>query len=110
MERLQQLPEALGQADALLADTGYFSEANVNTCESNGIVPYIPEGRQGHNEPLHERFADDPPAPEQPNVVEAMRHRLKTRDGKAINARRKSTVETVFGIIKHCMRFRQFLM
>ncbi len=110
VERLQQLPEALGEAEKLLADTGYFSEANVNTCESNGIVPYIPEGRQGHNEPLHERFADAPPAPEQPNVVEAMRHRLKTGDGKAIYARRKSTVETVFGIIKQVQGFRQFLL
>jgi hypothetical protein len=66
VERLQQLPEVLGQADELLADTGYFSEGNVRTCESNGIAPCIPEGRQGHNEPLHERFADDPPAPGHP--------------------------------------------
>jgi hypothetical protein len=39
-----------------------------------------------------------------------MRHRLKTRDGKAIYARRKSTVETVFGIIKQVQGFRQFLL
>jgi transposase len=110
LERLQQLPEALGEVDNLLADTGYFSEANLITAESNGITPYIPEGRQGHNEPLHERFADDPPAPEQPNVVEAMRHRLKTRDGRAVYAQRKSTVETVFGIIKQVLGFRQFLL
>ncbi|TNF90787.1 MAG: IS1182 family transposase [Gammaproteobacteria bacterium] len=110
VERLQQLPETLGEVEKLLADTGYFSEANVDSCESNGIVPYIPEGRQGHNEPLHERFADDPPAPEHPNVVEAMRHRLKTREGKTVYARRKSTVETVFGIIKQVQGFRQFLL
>lgn len=111
VERLGQLPEALGEADKLLADTGYFSEANVNTCESNGILPFIAEGRQGHNEPLWERFADDPPAaPSRPTGVEAMRYRLKTRDGKAIYARRKSTVETVFGIIKQVQGFRQFLL
>ncbi len=110
VERLQQLPEALGEADTLLADTGYFSEANVNTCESNDIVPYIPEGRQRHNEPLHESLADDPPVLEPSNAVEAMRHRLKTRAGKRIYARRKSTVETVFGIIKQVQGFRQFLL
>ena len=111
VERLQQLPEALGEAEKLLADTGYYSEANVNTCESDGIVPYIPEGRQGHNEPLHERFADEPLPSEQPNnPVEAMRQRLKTREGKAVYARRKSTVETVFGIIKQVQGFRQFLL
>jgi transposase len=110
LERLQQLPDALGQVDALLADTGYFSEANVNTSEASGITPYVPAGRQRHNEPLHERFADDPPEPKQPSPVEAMAHRLKTRNGKALYAKRKSTVETVFGIIKHVQGFRQFLL
>ena len=110
LERLQQLPDELGEIDALLADTGYFSEANVNRCEAESVTPYIPEGRQGHNEPLHERFAADPPEPEQPSAVEAMAHRLKTRVGKAIYAQRKSTVETVFGIIKQVQGFRQFLL
>lgn len=110
LEKLQQLPEELGQVDALLADTGYFSEANVKRCETDRITPFIPEGRQGHNEPLHERFATDPPEPEQPSAVEAMAHRLKTREGKAAYAQRKSTVETVFGIIKQVQGFRQFLL
>ena len=110
LERLQQLPDELGEIDALLADTGYFSEANVNRCEAESVTPYIPEGRQGHNEPLHERFAADPPEPEQPSAVEAMAHRLKTRVGKTIYAQRKSTVETVFGIIKQVQGFRQFLL
>ena len=110
LEGLQQLPSALGEVEALLADTGYFSEANVECCEAEDITPYIPEGRQGHNEPLHERFAADPSAPEQPSSVDAMAHRLKTHDGKAIYAQRKSTVETVFGIIKQVQGFRQFLL
>lgn len=37
-------------------------------------------------------------------------HRFKTRHGKAIYARRKFTVETVFGIIKQVLGFRQFLL
>ncbi len=110
LERLQQLPDALGQANALLADSGYVSEANVNTCEANRITPYIAESRQRHNEPLNERFAADPPEPERRSTVDAMAQRLKTREGKAIYAQRKSTVETVFGIIKHVQGFRQFLL
>ena len=110
LERLQQLPDELGQANALLADTGYFSEANVNRCEAECITPYIAQGRQGHNEPLHERFAPEPPEPEHPSAVDAMAHRLKTDEGKKVYARRKSTVETVFGIIKHAQGFRQFLL
>ena len=108
LERLGQLPDALGQVDTLLADSGYFSEANAKRCEAEGITPYIAEGRQSHNEPLHERFAADPPEPPQPNPVEAMAHRLRTRHGKAMYARRKSTVETVFGVIKNVLGFRQF--
>lgn len=108
LERLQQLPDELGQANVILADTGYFSESNVDQCEAANITPYITAGRQGHNEPLYERFAPDPPEPEQPSAVEAMAHRLNTREGKAVYAQRKSTVETVFGIIKHVQGFRQF--
>ena len=39
-----------------------------------------------------------------------MLRRLNTHDGKAIYAQRKSTVETVFGIIKQVQGFRQFLL
>lgn len=37
-------------------------------------------------------------------------HRLKTHAGLACYALRKSTVETVFGVIKQAMGFRQFLL
>jgi transposase len=110
LEGLRELPEDLGKVDKLLADTGYHSEANVRACEADGVEPYIPEGRQEHNLPLRERFAQDPPPPQEPTAVQAMRHRLKTREGKRIYARRKSTVETVFGVIKQVLGFRQFLL
>jgi hypothetical protein len=111
LERLGALPEVLGEVEALLADTGYHSKANLNHCQLAGIAPYIPEARQRHNPPLAERFADDPPAPEgQPTPLEANAHRLRTRAGKARYAKRKATVETVFGIIKHVQGFRQFLL
>ncbi len=37
-----------------------------------------------------------------------MAHRSRTPEGKAVYAKRKSTVETVFGIIKEVLGFRQF--
>jgi hypothetical protein len=111
LERLAALPEVLGEVDALLADTGYHSEANLDRCAAAGIEPYIPEARQQHNPPLAERLSDDPPPPAgKLTPVEANRHRLRTRTGKARYAKRKSTVETVFGIIKHVQGFRQFLL
>jgi len=39
-----------------------------------------------------------------------MKHRLKTPEGKAVYARRKTTVEPVFGIIKAVMGFRRFML
>ena len=44
------------------------------------------------------------------NALDTMKHRMKTKEGKALYAKRKSTVETVFGIIKHVLGFRQFLL
>ena len=110
LKNLQELPEELGDAEVLLADTGYHSEANVERCEQAGIKALMPQKREGHNQPLAERFADDPEPPKDPTPVQAMAHRLKTAEGKALYAKRKSTVETVFGIIKHTMGFRQFLL
>jgi Transposase DDE domain len=34
---------------------------------------------------------------------------MQTKEGKALYAKRRSTVETVFGILKHVQEFRQFL-
>ena len=39
-----------------------------------------------------------------------MRDKLKTDTGRALYARRKQTVEPVFGVIKQAMGFRQFLL
>ena len=40
--------------------------------------------------------------------VQAMAHRLKTPEGKALYALRKQVPEPVFGIIKSVLGFRQF--
>jgi transposase len=104
------LPKALGEPENLLADTGYFSEANVEKCTKANLVPFIPEKREKHNLPLTERFREAPDPPQNATVVQVMRHRLQTRGGKAVYATRKSTVETVFGIIKQVQGFRQFLL
>jgi transposase len=108
--RIGALPEALGRPDALLADSGYFSAANVAACAAAGIEPLIAPGRQCHHCSLSDRFAEAPPAPENPTPVEAMVHRLKTPEGKKLYALRKHTPEPVFGIIKSVMGFRQFLL
>ena len=108
LKQLNELEDSLGKPEGLLADTGYFSEGNVKRCEANEIMPYISDCRERHNLPWDERFKSPPPCPEDADAVTAMAHRLRTSEGKAVYAKRKSTVETVFGIIKEVLGFRQF--
>src|SRR6195256_4951443 len=108
--KIDALPEDLGRPETLLADNGYFSEANVTLCEAANIEPLIAVGRQSHHQPGRERFAAAPPAPENPTPLEAMAYRLRTPNGKQQYALRKQTPEPVFGIIKSVMGFRQFLL
>jgi transposase len=107
---IDTLPDELGKVGTLLADTGYFSAANVAACEAAGIDPLIAMGRQPHHPPLSERFADVPAPPVNPTPVEAMAHRLKTTKGRDLYALRKQIPEPVFGIIKSVMGFRQFML
>jgi hypothetical protein len=108
--KIAELPAELGKVGDLLADNGYFSEANVNACAAAGIEPVIAMGRATHHPSLAERFVGDPAAPKDPTPLEAMRHRLQTREGKKRYALRKQTPEPVFGIIKSVLGFRQFLL
>jgi hypothetical protein len=107
---LAELPGELGKVGDLLADNGYCSEGNVNARAAAGIEPVIAMGREAHHPSVAERFAEDPTPPENPTPVEAMRHRLQTKEGKKRHGLRKQTPEPVFGIIKSVLGFRQFLL
>ncbi len=110
LDSLTILPESLGTVDGLLGDAGYISEANVEYCLEEEILPFISAHRDGHNQGLKERFAEPEALPEGADAVTQMKHRLKTQAGRAIYAKRKCTVEPVFGIMKSVMGFRQFLL
>jgi transposase len=110
LTKISALPEDLGRADVMLGDNGYFSAANVTACLAAGLEPLLAMGRDPHHQALSERFADAPPAPENPTPVEAMAHRLRTPEGKKLYALRKHIPEPVFGIIKSVLGFRQFLL
>ncbi|HIJ95882.1 MAG TPA: IS1182 family transposase [Desulfuromonadales bacterium] len=110
LKSLAALPEELGTVTGLLADSGYFSETNVNACAGEQITPYIAVDRQSHNWSLWERHKEPPPPPDDADFVTAMKHRLKTKAGKAVYALRKVTSEPVFGIIKAVMGFRGFML
>ena len=110
IEQLQRLPEELGRAETLLGDAGFFSAANVEYCTAQQIEPPLARRRDQPHLPWYERFGEPDPLPESADATERMLHRLKTRAGRALYGLRKQTVEPVLGIIKHAMRFRQFLL
>jgi transposase len=108
--KVQANPEGLNQPDTWLADTGYYSAKNVDVCLAAKIEPLIAVKRDEHYPHWRERFTEPLPLKDDASSVEIMKHRLKTRVGRAAYALRKQTVEPVFGIIKSVMGFRQFLL
>ena len=90
----------------LLADSGYYSEANVTWLESRDIDPFIATGRSR----LERKKAPRGRIPKDLTVKQRMARKLATKRGAAVYARRKVLPEPVFGQIKHVRGFRQFLM
>lgn len=88
-----------------LADSGYFSEANVTHPDLADTTLLIPPSRQKHGQKV-ELPAADPDAPE--TAADGMRRKLASTSGKASYALRKTIVEPVFGQIKQALGFRRF--
>ena len=91
----------------MVADAGYFSEANVCETMKWGIDPYIATGRRHHDEQV---IAPRGRAPAGLSIKAAMARKLATKSGAAIYSRRKVIVEPVFGQVKETLGFRRFLL
>jgi len=101
--------ETLGAPPAVvLADAGYFSEANVLALTEHGIETLIAPGRQKHGEPVPVAEPGRPPKALSPR--DRMAETLRTVRGRTLYALRKQIVEPVFGQIKQARGFRQFLL
>ena len=99
--------------EAILADSGYCSEENLEHLESaeqpeRRIEGFIATGKQKHGE--HRLPAKRGPLPKGATKVDRMKRKLQTQVGKAVYAARKCVVEPVFGQIKQARGFRQFLL
>ncbi len=109
IKNIQKIETFIGQScNGLLADAGFFSRKNVQLCEKANIPPLIIDKRDKHNKSLMKRFENAGEPPENADAVERMKYRLKTKVGKELYGKRKSTVEPVFGIIKNIMKFTSF--
>ncbi|NCA72760.1 MAG: IS5/IS1182 family transposase, partial [Sphingobacteriia bacterium] len=77
LKKLRALAEEISRTEQLLADAGYFSEANVTACESAGIEPAIAIKRDEHHPHWSERFTSPEAPPAEATPVERMAHRVK---------------------------------
>jgi transposase len=90
----------------ILADAGYWSEANVQALEKMRIEPLIATERRKHSDPLLPAPRGRPPKDLSPK--QKMARKLLTLRGRASYAWRQILPEPVFGQIKHARGFRQF--
>lgn len=106
---IDSVPTELNQEIAVaVADTGYFSEKNIDDCKGKDIEPIISTAREGHNNYLNSKLAE-PSEHEKNNTAKGkMEELLASKWGKEIYKKRKQTVEPVFGIIKEILGFRRF--
>lgn len=91
----------------MVADSGFYSEANVEYLEGEGIDPYIATERLKHHEQV---AAPRGRCPRGLTAKQRMARKLRTKRGRERYARRKGMVEPVFGQIKHGRGFRQHLL
>jgi Transposase DDE domain len=96
--------------EAVIADSGYCSEKNLEHLESEQqpgrrIEAFMATERQKHGE---RRVCGRGPLPKGATRVERMKRKLLTKAGAAIYAARKGIVEPVFGQIKEARGFRRF--
>ncbi len=95
-----------GTPQKLSADTGYFSETNIEYLEGEEIDSYVATGRHKHGD-----SPEPPPRGRIPTDLtkkERMTRKLRTKKGRETYSKRKAIVEPVFGQIKEVRGFRRF--
>jgi len=90
------------------ADAGYFSSEVVTNLSADGTDVYMPPDRMHHAYKMP--AAPRGRIPKGLSVVDRMRRKLRTKQGRKRYGLRKELPEPVFGQIKQVRGFRQFLL
>lgn len=89
---------------AVLADSGFFSNNNLEQMEQRKIEAYVPDSNMAQALNLGTTCRTRAVAP----AHRRMRAKLRSPAGAAAYARRKAVVEPVFGVLKQQRAMRQF--
>jgi transposase len=108
---LQGIDPAVGKPQAVLADNGYRNGDAIERLQNAGIDVYMPVTSEDGNN--IRRYDFRPPKQRKPRAIRdprllAMKSKMETVEARKLYAKRKQTVEPVFGIIKSVLGFRHF--
>ena len=106
------IPDAIGKPTTVLADTGYANGDAVAQLQARNIEVLVAIPGRNHRR-AHDLRPTPPEKPQREIKAEWMKEMkkdLESEAGKSKYRKRKETVEPVFGIVKHAMKFRQFLL
>ena len=105
---IEQTVENTGYTPAeCSADTGYFSNDNIEFLEGRQIDAFIPPDKQCHGKQCKPGVCSDR---DHQCAADRQRAKLVTDEGRERYGLRKQTIEPVFGQIKSERGFRQFLL
>lgn len=92
---------------AVVADSGYYSNRNVEQMERRGIDAWVPDSNLarelnlGCRDPLDDQRCRDP-------RLRRMRQKMRSAEGRQIYRKRRAIVEPVFGSLKEQRGMRSF--
>lgn len=103
---LTQAGIAPEQIELILADAGYCSETNLTAEGPDRLIATQKDHKQRQAARKLGTTTGEPP--EHATPLEAMEHRLRTKDGAAAYAKRGHLIEPIFGNQKHNRGYRSF--
>ncbi len=109
---IQAIDDRVGKPTQVLADNGYANGEAVATLSNQGMDVLVAVGAEDTRRQHDFRPAMRPKAEKEfkaPWLIQ-MKKKMTLDQNRAIYRLRKQTVEPVFGVIKHAMGFRQFLL
>jgi hypothetical protein len=92
----------------VLADSGFFSVANIEELARRGIDGYVPDANLARELNTGQRAVGIGRNRIRSPQLRCMRRKLRCPAGRAIYGRRKAVVEPVLGVLKQQRRMRQF--
>jgi transposase len=110
---IESVSAAVGKPERALADSGYANSEAFEAMEKSHIDTYVAVSSDENHAQRRYEYRPEPHRSTKtitdPRLLD-MRRKLQTEAGRKMYAKRKQTVEPVFGIIKSVLGFGQFLL